>query len=373
MNQGALVLQDLTQNWILPQPTREAILQWFGARAAAVDGSQIPAHEGVRHAAQQGWLGFGIPVDLGGSGDDLEPMVEVIALAARSCFASAFSLWSQRMLAAYLTASRNTYLQREVLPSILTGERYGSTGLANAMRHALGLEPLSLRARCLDDVFVLSGRLPWASNLVPSRFIVAVAAADDNGSGILLAVPAETSGLVREADFSLIALDATATTALQFNNARVLARWLISDDFRTFMRAVRPTFLLLQCGFCWGLAEASLLAAAGSRDGLAKQVLVGDLQAAQDALERLTVRIRTLSRVQQWSGSLMRDLLQVRLDIATLAAQSVWLELAAMGGAAYRKTGPTGRRIREAAFLPIQAPTVAQLRWELAQLAEESR
>jgi alkylation response protein AidB-like acyl-CoA dehydrogenase len=367
MSDRSLVTPHITHRWVLPDDTREAILQWFGARAAAVDCGQIPAHEGVRHAARRGWLGYGISSELGGWGEDLEPMVEVIALAARGCFASAFSLWSQRMLAAYLAASPNAFLRSDVLPSVLQGERFGSTGLANAMRHAVGLEPLMLRASRWPGGFTLTGRLPWASNLVPGRFIVAVAAVGDDGQEILFAVPADTPGLVREADFSLVALEATATTGLEFNDASVPDRWMLSDDFGAFMATVRPTFLLLQCGFCWGLAEAALLAAAGARDGLAQQVLAAELQATQDALEELAGRIRSHSRIRDWTTDALTALLQVRLDIATLAVQSVWLELTAMGGAAYRKTGPTARRIREVAFLPIQAPTVIQLRWELSR------
>ncbi len=372
MSRASSLPLHITGDWVLPRETQEAIVEWFGARAAAVDGGQIPAHEGIRRAVQEGWLGFGIPAEMGGRGRDLEPMVEVIALAARSCFASAFSLWCQRMLAAYLAASDSEFLRREILPDVLRGVRFGSTGLANAMRHAVGLESLSLRAQRQAREFVLTGRLPWASNLVPGRFIVAVAAADGDGRGIFLAVPAETPGLVREVDFSLLALDATSTTALQFSEARVPDRWLLSDEFRTFVGRIRPVFLLLQCGFCWGLAEAALLAAAGARDGLARDVLAGELEAARRSLVELVHRIRRLSQTQPWTPAALRGLLQARLDIATLAVQATSLELAVMGGAAYRKGSPTARRLREAAFLPIQAPTVAQLRWELARSGETS-
>ncbi len=372
MNRASSPSRHITDDWVLPRDTQEAVVEWFAARAAAVDGGQIPAHEGVRRAAQEGWLGFGIPVELGGRGRDLEPMVEVIALAARSCFASAFSLWSQRMLAAYLAASDSEFLRREILPAVLRGARFGSTGLANAMRHAAGLESLALRVRRQGREFVLTGRLPWASNLVPGSFIVAVAAADGDGQGIFLAVPAETLGLVREADFSLLALDATSTTALQFTDARVPDQWLLSDEFRTFVGRIRPDFLLLQCGFCWGLAEAALLAAGSARDRLAREVLGGELEAARRSLVDLAQRIRQLSRTQQWTSIALRSLLQARLDIATLSVQATSLELAVTGGAAYRKDSPTARRLREAAFLPIQAPTVAQLRWELARFGETS-
>jgi hypothetical protein len=47
---------------------------------------------------------------------------------------------------------------------------------------------------------------------------------------------------------------------------------------------------------------------------------------------------------------------------------SVWaLEAKMMGGRGYVVTTPTARRLREAAFLPIQALTERQLRWEIAR------
>jgi hypothetical protein len=239
------VTHDIIEHWTLSHEIREAILHWYGERAAAVDRAELPTEEGVLHAARSGWLGFGIPRRLGGHGDDLTPMIEVLALAARSCFASAFALWSQRMLAAYLAGSENGFLREEILPLVLRGERFGSTGLANAMRHVVGLEPLGLRASWVGDDLVVNGRLPWASNLVPEAFIVAIAAATEDGRGVLTAVPAEIPGLVREDDFSLVALDATATTAVRFESARISRHWLISDDLGAFLGGVRPTFLLL--------------------------------------------------------------------------------------------------------------------------------
>jgi hypothetical protein len=105
---------------------------------------------------------------------------------------------------------------------------------------------------------------------------------------------------------------------------------------------------------------------------VAREVLANELHGLRHALGGLVRRIRGLCDVQHWGVREARDLLQVRLDAVTLAVDAAWVELTALGGAAYRKTGPTARRLREAAFLPIQAPTVVQLRWELARLAEGS-
>ena len=55
----------------------------------------------------------------------------------------------------------------------------------------------------------------------------------------------------------------------------------------------------------------------------------------------------------------MRSFVQTRYDLAQLAGAATRLELTVRGGRAYRIDDPAGRRFREAAFLPVQAPTEA--------------
>ena len=69
------------------------------------------------------------------------------------------------------------------------------------------------------------------------------------------------------------------------------------------------------------------------------------------------------------AGTPERELVRLRLECARLATATTALEAKVVGGRAYVTTHPTARRLREAAFLPIQAPTEGQLRWELAHSA----
>jgi alkylation response protein AidB-like acyl-CoA dehydrogenase len=69
------------------------------------------------------------------------------------------------------------------------------------------------------------------------------------------------------------------------------------------------------------------------------------------------------------AGTPERELVQLRLDCAHLATATTALEAKVVGGRGYVTTSPTARRLREAAFLPIQAPTEGQLRWELSHSA----
>ena len=69
------------------------------------------------------------------------------------------------------------------------------------------------------------------------------------------------------------------------------------------------------------------------------------------------------------AGTPERELVRLRLDCARLATATTALEAKVVGGRGYVTTSPTARRLREAAFLPIQAPTEGQLRWELSHSA----
>ena len=79
--------------------------------------------------------------------------------------------------------------------------------------------------------------------------------------------------------------------------------------------------------------------------------------------------IRSLKEdLQSENKSQINRLLQIRLDFALLAQSAVNLEHKLHGGRAYAASSPVARRLREAAFLPIQAPTEVQLRWILSKL-----
>ena len=64
----------------------------------------------------------------------------------------------------------------------------------------------------------------------------------------------------------------------------------------------------------------------------------------------------------------LTDLLLLRLDGAEIAPAATRLEAILCGGMVYAQAAPANRRMREAAFLPVQSPSQSQLRWELDRL-----
>lgn len=360
-------MPDQTPSWLLPEALRRDIADWFTERALAVDRCQESAQKGLEMLAERGLLAKGVPEKLGGNGGGLLEMVEVIATVASSCMTSAFVVWCQRMFLEYVATSTNPYLAEEVLPQVLRVNKFGATGLANAMKHFASLEEIRVTAERTSEGYVLAGGLPWVSNLVDNRFVVAVAARSGD-EVLLLAVPGDAAGLQCGPRFPLFGLEGTVSASLRLNDVYLDTKWLIARDGITFLKRIRPIFLLLQSGLAWGLAEAALTNAT-SKLGGPRMALKDQAERLQDQFRHLVEEVRSLARMyDSVDASVSYRALKVRKELAELAVQAVWLELEAAGGAGYLSESATARRLREAAFLPIQSPSFVQLRSELAQV-----
>ncbi len=256
-------------------------------------------------------------------------MAEVIATVAGSCLTSAFSLWCHRMFLEYVTASVSPFLTTQVLPQALRLERWGATGLANAMKHIASLEELRVSAEPREGGFVLSGRLPWVSNLVGDRFVVAVAARCRD-SILLLAVPGDSPGVSPGPRLPLFGLEGSASASLLLEDVPLSEQWVIARDGGAFLQRVRPAFLILQSALAWGLAEAALASVFRNLSG-PRAVLADRAWELDDALARLVAELRALAR--HGGEDKTYRALKVRKELAELAVQAVWLELEAAGGA----------------------------------------
>jgi alkylation response protein AidB-like acyl-CoA dehydrogenase len=304
----------------------------------------------------------------------LSAAVRVVAGLAEHSLSAAFVFWAQRAFMECLLASPNRDLVRRLMPALLQGQLGGAPGLSNAMKFLGGLD--RLRTSCTAEAggMRLNGSVPWATNLHPQGFVIALAAGDAQGENpSVIAVSAQAHGLRREPDLDLLALRGTNTAALRLNDVVIDQSWQIHPQAKVFLPAIRPAFIGLQCGMGLGLARASLRAARLALDG-APSVLSGDMAALDAAVHGYTEALCTGLD----DGHLRerpRELLQLRLRMVELAANAVQLELQALGGRALLRTEgrDVSRRSREAAFLSVVTPTVVQLKNELAKPAAPRR
>jgi alkylation response protein AidB-like acyl-CoA dehydrogenase len=291
---------------------------------------------------------------------DLARVARLIASVAAADLSAAFSLWCHRMVLEYVALARGGLARDEHLPALLRLDRIGSTGLAPAMAHVVSGTALPVTALEDGAWLVLDGRIPWASNLFVPDFVLVTAAALEDGARVVV-LTSDVEGL-RVAPYpELVALQATASSSLTLEAARVPVASVIATDVRAFVALVRPTFLILQSAFCWGLARRAIDEAAGAIAGA--HILAADLAHLE---RRASEAAAALADASRGAHRGTHALVGLRLEAACLATESVALELRALGSRAYLRTSPTARRLREAAFLPIQSPTEAQLRAELA-------
>lgn len=334
----------------LPADLSEEIASRFARRAADVDAGGADIFEGLRYLAQHDLVG----------GVDLPTQAAAVRTVSSGCMASAFALWAQVMVVNYLDRSSSPQLvpcAERIRRAVLAG----STAMAGAFQDADGYRPLGTTYRRDGHVVVLDGVIRWASNLRADGFVMVLAARGEDGGRLVVAVPSEAEGLVIRPQPELLALGGTASSSVELSGVRVAPEWILTEDLGTFVDAVRPAFLLLQSAFCLGIADAALLSITdrigGAFDGY--RVQRRELLARRAELDERHERLLT-------TDPTARSLVEIRLDTAALAQDAVSLEMRVVGGAGYVATSPTARRLREAAFLPVQSPTEGHLRWKLA-------
>jgi alkylation response protein AidB-like acyl-CoA dehydrogenase len=328
--------------------------------APDLDQGDRNTRENLGLLARSGLLGLGAP---GNHDRALPTMAAVIAEVAGHCLSTAFSVWAHRMTVEYLTAAATPWSLRAVADLTGTGA-LGVTGMASAFKDAAGCGSIELAATATDGGYRLSGTMRWASNLYPDSVMV-TAAQTQHGEKIVVAVPLASEGVTIGNHFELLALGSTASSFLELDNVDIGEDQILSRDIESFLNQVRPTFLVLQSAMCVGLARRCLDEVQHSLGGInsAFEVEFDSLTAELAAIESQVAA--TAAAVGSGTTPAKRDLLTLRLAAADTVSAAAALEIRTAGGKGYARRTDASRRFREAAFIPVQSPSEAQLRWEL--------
>jgi alkylation response protein AidB-like acyl-CoA dehydrogenase len=290
--------------------------------------------------------------------DELLPSVRVVRELATASLAAAFSAWSQRMVIEYLRCCPPPESESDLVRALRTGEVTGATALAPAISDLAGRAELPVVAVPDGDGWRLAGRIGWASNLFDDAVVVTPARTRDEGRLVVL-FRRTAPGVTPTPLHDLLGLNGTGTGALELDGVRVGSGQVLSDDLPDFMAVCRPAMLLQQSALAVGLADAAL-----DQAGRQLTSVTAVVRAEHEELagRRDEVAIRMEDQAGSRVGSSPRDLARLRLDAMDVAARAVRLESAVSGGSGYLAGSDTARRVREAAFLPVQAPTEVQLR-----------
>lgn len=346
-----------------PAPARElpgGLREQFVLAASRVDRGEIDTRPGLRLLGERDLLGLGAPGNHDGRLPAAARLLEEIAAA---CMSSAFSVWAQRMSVEFLELAPHSPAAAELLPRLRAGEIIGCTAMAAALRDVSGIEDVPVRARRIPGGLILDGPIRWASNLFPDALVVLPVHLGGDERAVVCLRTTDQGVRVNDSP-ELLALGGTASSSVTLADAHVPEQNVLSRDLAGFVGRFRPTFLLLQTAFCVGLAGESLHGVSSRLTGL--NAMFAD-EAAVLRARHTSIRERLLAYCAKPQAAAIPDLLRMRLDGAQTAGEAARLEATVCGGAGYAIGSPVNRRLREAAFLPIQSPTEGQLRWELSQ------
>ncbi|WP_224401325.1 acyl-CoA dehydrogenase family protein [Pseudonocardia sp. ICBG1034] len=336
--------------------TAADVAGFFADAAGPVDRGEDDVRTGLRHL---GALDLVAP-----PGSGAAHAVTLVERIAGECLSSAFATWAQRMTFEYLT--RAGHPDEALTDRVRRVGVVGATAMAPALRDLAGLEPVPVVAvPAPDGGLVLDGPIRWASNLFDGAVVVLpVRLGDDEGDRAVVRITTDDPGVHRAPSPGLLALNGTGSTSVHLDGVRVPPQAVLSRDLRGFVGRIRPTFLLVQSAFCSGLARRSAAESLAGATGVAAP-LGPDARAVAARAADVHDRLHTLAADP--AAARPADLLRLRLDAAGVATDATRVESAVRGGAGYVAGSDVARRLREGAFLPVQAPTEGHLRWELSR------
>jgi alkylation response protein AidB-like acyl-CoA dehydrogenase len=337
--------------------TLETVGTRFATVAAEVDSGDLDVRDGLR------WLANTDMVSA--SAHDLPHAVAVVERIAGECLSSAFSLWAHLMVLEYLRqADRGDHT--DVCADLEAGQLIGSTAMAPALRDVAGLEPVPVLARHERAGLRLSGPIRWASNLFDDAVLVVPVRFEGDDRRAVVRLRRSDPGVGAGRRPELLALNGTASGSLVLDEVLVEPDAVLSHDLPGFVARIRPAFLIVQSAFCAGLAHRCARSAQRYLDGPNAELTV-DVEQLGQRVDGIRARLRAAGEDPGAVGQ--AGLLRLRLDAASAATDATRLEATVRGGAGYVAGSEVSRRLREGAFLPIQAPTEGQLRWELSRCA----
>ncbi|WP_019626493.1 acyl-CoA dehydrogenase family protein [Thioalkalivibrio sp. ALJT] len=303
---------------------------------------------------------------------DIAGAIRATEVISAECMTTGFVAWCQNACAWYVENSASDVLKREALPKLANAEALGATALSNPMKWFANIEDLKLTAERVDGGYVVSGALPWVSNLGQDHYFGAIfRTTGDNPRPLMALINCADPGFSLTACPEFTALEGSRTFGCHFDRVFVPDAHILADPLPEYIRRIRPGFVLLQMGMGLGLIDGCIQTMREANETLAHvngylddqvgelEEVLGDARSACYALAETPF---------DDSEAFFADVLQLRLtgsEMSLRASQSALLHCGARG---YKADAAAQRKLRESYFVAIVTPAIKHLRKELARI-----
>jgi len=293
-------------------------------------------------------------------------LVEAYLGLSAACLTTTFVITQRTGACSRIADSENDWVKQQYLPDLARGNIFATVGISHlttSRRHLA--KPVLTAERSSGGDFVLNGYSPWVTG-APFADAIVIGATLPDDNQVLLLVPGDLRGVEVPPTPNLVALSASRTGEVRFQNVRLSEKYLLAGP--------HPNVMSSGTGAGTGGLQTSTLAI-----GLAKAAIDFVEQQAQ---QRTDLSETSLAIADQWR-QLRNDLLalagdkqvcsneSLRTRANSLVLRATQAALAVAKGAGFVESHPAGRWCREALFFLVwscpQPVTQANL-CELANL-----
>ena len=246
-----------------------------------------------------------------------------------------------------IAGSGNHLPSKQWLSKLVEGDKFATVGISHLTTSRRHLAKPVLRATPDGHDFRLDGMSPWVTG-APHADVLVVGATLEDGREILAAVPTDSGGIKLGTGAQLLALSASCTDRVEFDNVLITADMVLSGPIENVMKTGvgAGTGGLQTSTLAIGLSRAAvnfLAAEAERREDL--QEASGELTKETDRLEAILLRAV--------GGDASCDASDLRGNANRLVLRSTQAALTAAKGAGFLDDHPVGHWCRQALFFLV--------------------
>jgi alkylation response protein AidB-like acyl-CoA dehydrogenase len=271
-----------------------------------------------------------------------------------------------------LEQTPNAGLRERLQPGVAAGTLLGGTGLSNPVKALAGIESFRLRGTKVEGGWVVTGVLPWVSNLGDGHWFGTIFEDEAQaGHRVMAMVQCGADGVRIRQNAHFVALEGTGTYSAQFRRTFVPEAQVLADPIDAVLPRIRPGFVLLQTGMGFGVI-AGAVAQMRQDDlthGHTNRYLLDGADEIEEAAAVLRGRVADLADRPGEGRDYLRAVLEARLAVSELTLRATQAGVLHAGARGYLEGSAVARRQREGNFVAIITPSIRQLRQEIAALS----
>jgi alkylation response protein AidB-like acyl-CoA dehydrogenase len=332
-----------------------ALCQTLAENAAALEKPGEWPRKQLELCGLSGVFRWFTPCEHGGLGWNAEDQTRGYLKLAQACLTTTFIITQRMGAVRRIESSENQAARQRWLPGLLTGDLSATVGISHLTTSRRHLGTAVLRATRVPDTtdpsttggFILDGYSPWVTGGAHADGIV-VGATMDDGRELLAIVPTDLDGITTHPGADLVALSASSTDQVDFDNVRITPDMVLAGPVENVMThgsgagtgGVQTSTLAVGLS---GAATAFLLREAETRPDLA------------NVAKQLDRDVKELESevIDAAGGRITCDLTELRGRANRLALRTTQAALTSAKGAGFVAGHPAGRWCREALFFLV--------------------